>query len=159
MLSKEYFVSTHSEGRFATLSNIFPLKPEGPIGLGNSGKSTEINILLLLTCDIINIFSISDSFLKTDSGNNYMNDKKKSVLDSTPSVLLEKFATFDDNKNNNRDQRSLSKEYLQLTKSMTLENDSNVTKNTNVHAYIQSGNSKSTKINIKLGFLINRIFC
>lgn len=136
LLSKEYFVSTHSEGRFATLSNIFPLKPEGPIGLGNS-----------------------DSFLKTDSGNNYMNDKKKSVLDSTPSVLLEKFATFDDNKNNNRDQRSLSKEYLQLTKSMTLENDSNVTKNTNVHAYIQSGNSKSTKINIKLGFLINRIFC
>ncbi|XP_076168390.1 ubiquitin carboxyl-terminal hydrolase CYLD isoform X1 [Ptiloglossa arizonensis] len=132
LLSKEYFVSTHSEGRFATLSNIFPLKPEGPIGLGNS-----------------------DSFLKTDSGNNYMNDKKKSVLDSTPSVLLEKFATFDDNKNNNRDQRSLSKEYLQLTKSMTLENDSNVTKNTNVHAYIQSGSTPEKNENKKFARVEN----
>lgn len=49
------------------------------------------------------MFSISDLFLKADTGNVYTNDKKKSVLDSMPPVLLEKFATFDDNKNNNKD--------------------------------------------------------
>lgn len=85
--------------------------------------------------------------MKTDIGNNCINDKKKSVLDSTPPVLLERFTIFDDNKNNNRDQRSLSKEYLQSVKSMALENDSSVTKNTNIH-----GNSKNIKI--KLGFLL-----
>lgn len=41
LLSKEYFVSTHSEGRFATLSNIFPLKPGGPTGLAKSDKSKK----------------------------------------------------------------------------------------------------------------------
>ncbi|XP_043265296.1 ubiquitin carboxyl-terminal hydrolase CYLD [Colletes gigas] len=134
LLSKEYFDSIHSEGRFATLSNIFPLKPEGPTGLGNSDKNF---------------------FLKTDSGNNYVNDKKKSTLDSTPSVHLEKFATFDDNKNNNRDQRPLSIECLQSAKSMTLENDSNVTKNTNIHAYAQSGNTPERNENKKFGWVEN----
>ncbi|XP_053983257.1 ubiquitin carboxyl-terminal hydrolase CYLD [Hylaeus anthracinus] len=134
LLSKEYFVSKHSEGRFATLSNIFPLKPEGPTGLGNSDKNV---------------------FLKTDSGNNYTNEKKKSVLDSTPPVLLEKFAIFDDNKNNNRDQRPLSNEYLQSPKSMTLENDSNVTKNTNIHVYAQSGSTSEKNENKKCGRVEN----
>ncbi|XP_033334775.1 ubiquitin carboxyl-terminal hydrolase CYLD [Megalopta genalis] len=134
LLSKEYFVSTHSEGRFATLSHIFPLKPEGPTGLGNADKNP---------------------FLKTDIGNNHTNDKKKSVLDTTPSVLLERFTTYDDNKNNNRDQRSMSKEYLQSTKSIPLENDSNVTKNTNVHSYTQSGSTPEKNENKKFGRMEN----
>ena len=128
-LIKEYFTCTHSDGKFATLSNIFPLKPEGPTGLGNTDKSL---------------------FVKTDTGNNCINDKKKSVLDSTPPVLLERFTIFDDNKNNNRDQRSLSKEYLQSVKSMALENDSSVTKNTNIH-----GNTPERNENKKFGHVEN----
>ncbi|CAL7944032.1 unnamed protein product [Xylocopa violacea] len=112
LLSKEYFVSTHSEGTFATLSNIFPLKPGGPTGLAKPDKNI---------------------FMKVETGNNYPNDKKKSVLDTIPPVLLERFTIFDDNKNNNRDQRSLPKEYPQPTKSTTDENDSNVTKSTTTH--------------------------
>lgn len=104
----------------------------------------------------INILFVLDLFLKTDAGSNYTSEKKKSVLDPVPPVLLDKFATFDDNKNNNKDQRSLSKEYIQSAKSITVENDSNVTKNTNVHAYTQSGNIKHVKINIELDFLVNR---
>ncbi|XP_076671657.1 ubiquitin carboxyl-terminal hydrolase CYLD isoform X1 [Andrena cerasifolii] len=134
LLSKEYFVSTHSEGRFATLSHIFPVKPEGPTGLGNFDKN---------------------SFLKTDAGSNYTSEKKKSVLDPAPPVLIDKFATFDDNKNNNKDQRSLSKEYIQSAKSITVENDSNVTKNTNVHAYTQSGGTPEKNENKKFGRLEN----
>ncbi|KOC66136.1 hypothetical protein WH47_01029, partial [Habropoda laboriosa] len=112
LLSKEYFVSNHSEGRFASLSNVFPLIPGGPTGLAKTDKNL---------------------FMKNDIGNNYTNDKKKSVLDSTPPVMLERFINFDDNKNNNRDQKSLSKEYLQSVKSITHENDSNVTKSTTTH--------------------------
>ncbi|OAD54319.1 hypothetical protein WN48_08033, partial [Eufriesea mexicana] len=112
LLSKEYFVSTHSEGRFATLSNIFPLKPDGPTGLAKADKNYLIKI---------------------ETGSNCTNDKKKSVLDTIPPVLLERFTTFDDNKNNNRDQRSLPKEYLQSMKSTTHENDSNVIKSTTTH--------------------------
>nr|XP_012151128.1 PREDICTED: ubiquitin carboxyl-terminal hydrolase CYLD isoform X1 [Megachile rotundata]XP_012151129.1 PREDICTED: ubiquitin carboxyl-terminal hydrolase CYLD isoform X1 [Megachile rotundata] len=121
-LSKEYFVSTHSDGRFATLCNIFPLKPEGPTGLGNADRNL---------------------FVKIDTGNNYINDKKKSVLDSAPAVQLERFTVFDDNKNNNRDQRSLPKEYLQSAKSLTLENDSSITKNTNIHEHKWSSDIES----------------
>ncbi|CAK9814943.1 Ubiquitin carboxyl-terminal hydrolase CYLD [Anthophora plagiata] len=125
LLSKEYFVSNHSEGRFASLSNIFPLKPGGPTGLAKTDKNL---------------------FIKNDTGNNYTNDKKKSILDSTPPVLLERFINFDDNKNNNRDQRSLSKEYLQSVKSITHENDSNVTKSTATH-----GNTPEKNENKKNG--------
>ncbi|XP_026668806.1 ubiquitin carboxyl-terminal hydrolase CYLD isoform X2 [Ceratina calcarata] len=113
LLSKEYFVSTNSEGKFATLSNIFPLKPGGPTGLAKTDKIESL---------------ITDLLMGIEAGNNYMNDKKKSVLDTVPSVLLEKFTLFDDNKNNNREQRSISKEYSQSTKSIMHENDSNVAK-------------------------------
>ncbi|XP_076242541.1 ubiquitin carboxyl-terminal hydrolase CYLD [Calliopsis andreniformis] len=129
LLCKEYFKSNHVEGRFVTLGDIFPMKPEGPTGLGNSDESV---------------------FLKTDTGNNYTNDKKISVLDSIPPVLLEKFSLYDDNKNNNRDQCSLPKEFHQSKKLATLENDSNVTKNTNVHPYTQSGSTPEKNENKKL---------
>ncbi|XP_076764486.1 ubiquitin carboxyl-terminal hydrolase CYLD [Xylocopa sonorina] len=119
LLSKEYFVSTHSEGTFATLSNIFPLKPGGPTGLAKPDKNI---------------------FMKVETGNNYANDKKKSVLDTIPPVLLERFTIFDDNKNNNRDQRSLPKEYPQPTKSTADENDSNVTKSATTHGSIPEKN-------------------
>ncbi|CAK9828478.1 Ubiquitin carboxyl-terminal hydrolase CYLD [Anthophora retusa] len=85
-------------------------------------------------------------FIKNDTGNNYTNDKKKSILDSTPPVLLERFINFDDNKNNNRDQRSLSKEYVQSVKTITHENDSNVTKTTATH-----GNTPEKNENKKNG--------
>lgn len=125
LLSKEYFVSTHSEGRFATLSNIFPLKPGGPTGLAKSDKN-------LCT--------------KIETGNNYTNDKKKSVLDTIPPVLLERFSLYDDNKNNNRDQGSLSKEYVQSIKSTTHENDSNLTKSITTY-----GNTLEKNENKKFG--------
>ncbi|XP_071876580.1 ubiquitin carboxyl-terminal hydrolase CYLD isoform X2 [Bombus fervidus] len=125
LISNEYFVSTHSEGRFATLSNIFPIKPGGPTGLAKPDKN---------------------SCIKIETGNNYTNDKKKSVLDTIPPVLLERFTLYDDNKNNNRDQRSMSKEYHQSIKSTTHENDSNVTKNTTTH-----GNTPEKNENKKCG--------
>lgn len=65
-------------------------------------------------------------------------------MDTIPPVLLERFTLYDDNKNNNRDQRSMSKEYHQSIKSTTHENDSNVAKNTTTH-----GNYKNIKINFK----------
>ncbi|XP_043507747.1 ubiquitin carboxyl-terminal hydrolase CYLD [Frieseomelitta varia] len=125
LLSKEYFVSTHSEGRFATLSNIFPLKPGGPTGLAKPDKNFCV---------------------KSEASNNCTNDKKKSVLDTIPPVLLERFTLYDDNKNNNRDQRSTSKEYHQSVKSATHENDSNVTKSTIIH-----GNTPEKNENKKFG--------
>ncbi|XP_048266234.1 ubiquitin carboxyl-terminal hydrolase CYLD isoform X2 [Bombus terrestris] len=125
LVSNEYFVSTHSEGRFATLSNIFPIKPGGPTGLAKPDKN---------------------SCIKTETSNNYTNDKKKSVLDTIPPVLLERFTLYDDNKNNNRDQRSMSKEYHQSIKSTTHENDSNVAKNTTTH-----GNTLEKNENKKCG--------
>lgn len=83
---------------------------------------------------------ISDFCMKSEASNNCTNDKKKSVLDTIPPVLLERFTLYDDNKNNNRDQRS--KEYHQSIKSATHENDSNITKSTVTH-----GNSKNIEIN------------
>lgn len=55
-------------------------------------------------------------FLKSDTGIDYANDKKTSVFDSTPAILLEQFATFDDSKNNNRESNML-KERQKTTKS------------------------------------------
>ncbi|KAG7207483.1 hypothetical protein KM043_009115 [Ampulex compressa] len=134
LLSKEYFVSTHSEGKFATLSNVRPLKDEAP-PIGNTDKSVP---------------------LKTDAGNNYVNDKKKSVLDSTPSVLLERFATFDDSKNNNRESGFLSKERNQFSKTMILENDLNsLTKNIDTHAFLQPGGTLEKNENKKFTRLDN----
>lgn len=69
-------------------------------------------------------YSISASFLKTNTGTDYVNDKKRSVLDSTPTVLLEQFTLFDDNKNNNQESVTILKERHQAGKS-DLENDVN----------------------------------
>lgn len=82
---------------------------------------------------------------KTNIGTNYFNDKKKSVLDTTPAVLLERFITFDDNKNNNRESINMLKEHHQVAKS-NLEND-NLTKNLE-HAVFKSGNFANYKYDI-----------
>lgn len=75
-------------------------------------------------------------------------------MDTIPPVLLERFSLYDDNKNNNRDQGSLSKEYFQSIKSTTHENDSNLTK-----SIITYGNNRNIQINFKFGFLFDRISC
>lgn len=75
-------------------------------------------------------------------------------MDTIPPVLLERFSLYDDNKNNNRDQASLSKEYVQSIKSTTHENDSNLTKNITTY-----GNNRNIQINFKFDFLFDRISC
>lgn len=137
------------------------MKPGGPSGLANTDKSTITNILFIIipfsllsfvSFRFINIFCFADVFMKVDPTSNYTHDKKMSILDSIPPVLIERFATFDDNKNNNRDQRSVSKEYLQSVKSVAHENGSNVAKCTTSH-----GNSRNVEIDVKLGFSHSRI--
>lgn len=84
-------------------------------------------------------FSISASFLKTNTGPDYANDKKRSVLDSTPAVLLEQFTLFDDNKNNNQESVTVLKERHQAGKS-DLENDVNNYAKTIDHTLFDCGN-------------------
>jgi len=81
-----------------------------------------------------------------------INDKKKSILDSTPAVLVEHFTMFDDNKNNNQESINMLKE--QVVKS-SLENDiNNYTKNAD-HALFKCGNFTIVNIiNIHLGLFL-----
>ncbi|KYN11883.1 Ubiquitin carboxyl-terminal hydrolase CYLD [Trachymyrmex cornetzi] len=104
LLTKEYFIPTHWNAAtiFATINNILPYKETDSI----SGSIEKI----LLS--------------KSNTGTDYNNDKKRSVLDSTPAVLLEQFTLFDDNKNNNQDSVNILKECHQTGKS-DLENDIN----------------------------------
>lgn len=93
-------------------------------------------------------FSISALFLKTNTGTDYVDDKKRSVLDSTPAVLLEQFTLFDDNKNNNQESVTILKERHQAGKS-DLENDVNNYTKTIDHTLFKSGNFTIVKeINI-----------
>ncbi|XP_032674063.1 ubiquitin carboxyl-terminal hydrolase CYLD isoform X4 [Odontomachus brunneus] len=115
-LIKEYFTCTHWNAIFATVSNICPYKETDTV-------SSNIEKTSL--------------FLKGSTGTDYSNDKKKSVLDSTPAILLEQFTTFDDNKNNNRESVNMLKERQKIAKS-SLENDvNNFTKNLD-HALFKS---------------------
>ncbi|XP_025153799.1 ubiquitin carboxyl-terminal hydrolase CYLD isoform X2 [Harpegnathos saltator] len=116
LLTKEYFICTHWNAIFATVNHIYPYKETDTI-------SNNIEKTL---------------FLKSSTGTD--NDKKKSVLDSTPAILLEQFITFDDNKNNNRESVNMLKERQKIAKS-TLENDiNNFAKNPD-HALFKSGNA------------------
>ncbi|KAL0104750.1 hypothetical protein PUN28_016403 [Cardiocondyla obscurior] len=103
LLAKEYFTSTHwsAAAIFAPVNNILPHKET------NSVAGIDKTL-----------------FLKNNTGTDYVNDKKKSVLDSTPAVLLEQFTLFDDNKNNNQESVNILKDCHQAGKS-DLENDVN----------------------------------
>lgn len=93
-------------------------------------------------------FYISASFLKNNTCTDYVNDKKRSVLDSTPAVLLEQFTLFDDTKNNNQESVNILKERHQVGKS-DLENDVNNYTKTIDHALFKCGNFTVVKaINI-----------
>lgn len=78
-------------------------------------------------------------FLKGNTGTDYTNDKKKSVLDSTPAILLEQFTTFDDNKNNNRESVNMLKERQKITKSNPENDVDNFAKNLD-HTLFKPGN-------------------
>lgn len=81
---------------------------------------------------------ISASFLKTNTGTDYASDKKKSIFDSTPAVLVEQFTMFDDNKNNNHDSINMLKDRHHIK--TNLESDvNNHTKNID-HALFTCGN-------------------
>ncbi|XP_050466126.1 ubiquitin carboxyl-terminal hydrolase CYLD isoform X2 [Cataglyphis hispanica] len=119
LLAKEYFISTYSNASvtFATVNNIYPYKTESDIISGN----------------------IEKTFLKNNIGTDN-NDKKRSVLDSTPAVLLEKFTLFDDNKNNNQESVNILKEHHQATKSNLENNVNNYTKSID-HTLFKCGNA------------------
>lgn len=134
-LSKEYFFSNHSDGRFATLNNIYPLKADTSMSLGNTDKNF---------------------YVKPDTSNNYASDKKKSVLDSVPPVFFERFKTYDDGKNNNKEQGVTLKERHQTNKLLLLENDlNNLTKTTEIHSYPQIGNTPEKNANKKFSRVEN----
>ncbi|XP_011161845.1 ubiquitin carboxyl-terminal hydrolase CYLD isoform X2 [Solenopsis invicta] len=119
LLAKEYFASTHwnAAAIFAPINNIIFYKDIDPI----SGAS----------------------FLKNNT-TDYINDKKRSVLDSTPAVLLEQFTLFDDNKNNNQESVNLLKE--RQAGKLDLENDvNNYAKNVD-HALFKCGNDEKNEI-------------
>lgn len=78
-------------------------------------------------------------YLKDNTETDYTNEKKKSVLDSTPAILLEQFITFDDNKNNNRESVNMLKERQKIAKS-SLENEVNNFAKNRDHALFKSGN-------------------
>ncbi|CAL1679252.1 unnamed protein product [Lasius platythorax] len=122
VLAKEYFISTHSNANvtFATVNNIYPYKAESDTISGN----------------------IEKTFLKSNTGTDYTNDKKRSVhlLDSTPAVLLEQFTLFDDNKNNNQESVNILKERHQAAKSNLENNVNNYTKS-NDHSLFKCGNA------------------
>ncbi|XP_070169496.1 ubiquitin carboxyl-terminal hydrolase CYLD [Polyergus mexicanus] len=120
LLAKEYFISTHSNASvtFATVNNIYPYKAESDTISSN----------------------IEKTFLKNNTGIDYTNDRKRSVLDSTPAVLLEKFTLFDDNKNNNQESVNILKEHHQATKSNLENNVNNYTKSVD-HALFKCGNT------------------
>lgn len=76
--------------------------------------------------------------LKNNIGTDHVNEKKRSVLDTTPAVLLEQFTLFDDSKNNNHESVNI-KERHQTGKS-ELENDiNNYTKSVD-HDLFKCGN-------------------
>ncbi|XP_014473556.1 PREDICTED: ubiquitin carboxyl-terminal hydrolase CYLD isoform X2 [Dinoponera quadriceps] len=119
-LTKEYFICTHWNAIFATVNNICPYKETDTV-------SSNIEKTL---------------FSKGTTGTDHTNDIKKSVLDSTPAILLEQFTAFDDNKNNNRESVNMLKERQKIAKS-TPENDvNNLAKNLD-HALFKSGNEKN----------------
>ncbi|XP_039303224.1 ubiquitin carboxyl-terminal hydrolase CYLD isoform X1 [Solenopsis invicta] len=123
LLAKEYFASTHwnAAAIFAPINNIIFYKDIDPIS-GGIEKT---------------------SFLKNNT-TDYINDKKRSVLDSTPAVLLEQFTLFDDNKNNNQESVNLLKE--RQAGKLDLENDvNNYAKNVD-HALFKCGNDEKNEI-------------
>ncbi|XP_028046618.1 ubiquitin carboxyl-terminal hydrolase CYLD isoform X2 [Monomorium pharaonis] len=124
LLAKEYFISTHwnAAAIFATISNIIPYKETDSI-TGGIEKT---------------------SFLKNNTETDYINDKKGSVLDSTPAVLLEQFTLFDDNKNNNQESVNSLKEHHQAGKP-NHENDVNYTKAID-YPVSKCGNSEKNEI-------------
>lgn len=124
LLAKEYFISTHWNAStiFADINNILPYKETDSI----SGIEKTL-------------------FLKTNTGTDYVDDKKRSVLDSTPAVLLEQFTLFDDNKNNNQESVTILKERHQAGKS-DLENDVNNYTKTIDHTLFKSGNGEKNEI-------------
>lgn len=88
--------------------------------------------------EITHIIISATSFLKGGTGIDYINNKKK--FDSTPAVLLDQFATFDDNKNNNRElAKNMLKERQKIAKS-NLESDINNFAKTIDHAPYKTGN-------------------
>lgn len=102
---------------------------------------------IFLSCNL-QYFYISASFVKNNIGVDYVNDKKRSVLDSTPAVLLEQFTLFDDNKNNNQESVNILKERHPAGKS-DLENGVNNYTKTIDHALFKCGNFAIVKaINI-----------
>ncbi|XP_011867998.1 PREDICTED: ubiquitin carboxyl-terminal hydrolase CYLD isoform X1 [Vollenhovia emeryi] len=123
LLAKEYFSATHWNAAtiFATINNILPYKETDSV----SGVEKT-------------------PFLKNNTATEYANDKKRSVLDSTPAVLLEQFTLFDDNKNNNQDSVNLLKE-RQVGKA-DLENDINNYTKTADHALFKCGNGEKNEI-------------
>lgn len=87
--------------------------------------------------------------MKNNTGTDYVNDKKRSVLDSTPAVLLEQFTLFD-NKNNNQESVNILKDCHQAGKS-DLENDINNYTKTTDHTLFKYGNFTVIKaINIHI---------
>lgn len=143
LLVKEYFTSTHWNAAtiFANINNILPYKETDSISGIEKSKSTFINQCFFISFIIMHFtcFSISASFLKTNTGTDYVNDKKRSVLDSTPAVLLEQFTLFDDNKNNNQESATILKERYQAGK-LDLENDVNNYTKTIDHTLFKCGN-------------------
>ncbi|XP_077277307.1 ubiquitin carboxyl-terminal hydrolase CYLD isoform X2 [Temnothorax americanus] len=124
LLAKEYFSSTHwnAAAILATINNILPYKETDSI------------------CCIE-----KTPFLKNNAGTDYANDKKRSVLDSTPAVLLEQFTLFNDNKNNNQESVNVLKDRHQAGKS-DLENDVNNYTKTIDHALFKCGNGEKNEV-------------
>lgn len=87
-------------------------------------------------------FSIAALFLKTwDAGTDCMNDKKKSILDSTPTVLVEHFTMYDDKKNNNQESTNVLKERHHQAAKPSTENDVNNCAKSVDHASFKCGKS------------------
>ncbi|XP_071572390.1 ubiquitin carboxyl-terminal hydrolase CYLD isoform X2 [Temnothorax nylanderi] len=124
LLAKEYFSSTHwnAAAILATINNILPYKETDSI------------------CGIE-----KTPFLKNNAGTDYASDKKRSVLDSTPAVLLEQFTLFNDNKNNNQESVNILKDRHQAGKS-DLENDVNNYTKTIDHALLKCGNGEKNEV-------------
>ncbi|EZA58756.1 Ubiquitin carboxyl-terminal hydrolase CYLD [Ooceraea biroi] len=120
LFAKEYFMPMHwnSTVIFATINNIYPYKIETEAISSNIEKAL---------------------FLKTNIGADCINDKKKSILDSTPAVLVEQFTMFDDNKNNNQESINVLKDRHQAAKS-SFENDVNNYAKSVDHALFKCGN-------------------
>ncbi|KAL6261106.1 hypothetical protein P5V15_008636 [Pogonomyrmex californicus] len=129
LLAKEYFICSRWNAAtvFAAVNNIYPYKETAISKEDAISGSLEKTLLL-----------------KNNVGTDHVNEKKRSVLDTTPAVLLEQFTLFDDNKNNNHESVNIKERHQ--TGKAELENDiNNYTKSVD-HDLFKCGNGEKNEI-------------